>query len=208
MRRKKEDSEQTRLRILKAAQNVFAKNGVSRTTQEQIATAAGVTRGAIYWHFANKLEVFFAMREQISPIKEKGNLALLNPNISDPLVSVEQFLNNLIDSLTTDEVAHQILQILIFKCEYVDGFEVILQEQATHYEDLSTKLIQVYERAKDKNLLRADFTPRLAAIDTVAFLIGVIRMWLLDTEGKLIRNNIKDLIHAHVTSRRAVISPD
>lgn len=203
MRRKKEDSEQTRLRILKAAQEVFAKNGVSRTTQEQIAVAAGVTRGAIYWHFANKLEVFFAMREQISPIKEKGNIALLNPNMSDPLISIEQFLSNLIDSLTTDEVANQILEILIFKCEYVDGFEAILDEQAAHYAALSAKLTQVYEHAKDKNLLRPELTPKLAALDTQAFLIGIIRMWLLDKESKLIRNNIKDLIHAHITSRRS-----
>ena len=64
MRRTKHDSEQTRQQILAAARSEFAHRGVTRTTLEHIARSAGVTRGAIYWHFANKAELFRAMRDQ------------------------------------------------------------------------------------------------------------------------------------------------
>ena len=46
MRRSKADAEQTRLEILNAAEILFSKHGIARTTLEQIARAAGVTRGA------------------------------------------------------------------------------------------------------------------------------------------------------------------
>src|ERR1700712_1304134 len=54
VRRTKEEAAETRNSILDAAERVFFEKGVSRTTLADIALEAGVTRGAIYWHFANK----------------------------------------------------------------------------------------------------------------------------------------------------------
>ena len=57
VRNTKENAELTRLKIIEAARQSFLTRGVSRTSMEQIAAEAGVTRGAIYWHFANKKEI-------------------------------------------------------------------------------------------------------------------------------------------------------
>ena len=65
VKKSKEDAELTRKRIITAAREVFLSRGVSRTTLEHIATQANVTRGAIYWHFKNKTEIFQAIREQV-----------------------------------------------------------------------------------------------------------------------------------------------
>lgn len=54
MRRTKAEAERTRLRLLEAALVAFAETGVRATTLEHVATRAGVTRGAVYWHFADK----------------------------------------------------------------------------------------------------------------------------------------------------------
>ena len=48
MRRTKEDAQQTRESLLDAAECLFAERGVSRTSLQDIAKAAGVTRGAVY----------------------------------------------------------------------------------------------------------------------------------------------------------------
>ena len=48
VRRTKEDALATRNRILDTAECVFERRGVSRTSLNEIALAAGVTRGAIY----------------------------------------------------------------------------------------------------------------------------------------------------------------
>lgn len=54
MRRTKAEADRTRTRVLEAALMAFAEGGVRATTLEDVATRAGVTRGAVYWHFADK----------------------------------------------------------------------------------------------------------------------------------------------------------
>src|SRR3954470_16660398 len=64
VRRTKEEALATRHSILDAAELLFEKRGVSRTSLQDIAEAAGVTRGAIYWHFQGKEDLFTAMMER------------------------------------------------------------------------------------------------------------------------------------------------
>ena len=53
MKRCKQDAEKTKSQLIDAACEVFYREGVARATLEQIAREAGVTRGALYWHFNN-----------------------------------------------------------------------------------------------------------------------------------------------------------
>ena len=39
--------------------------GIARTSLNEIAQAAGVTRGALYWHFKNKEDLFDALFQRI-----------------------------------------------------------------------------------------------------------------------------------------------
>ena len=62
----KADAQRTRERILDMAEREFHRHGVSRTSLEQVARAAGVTRGAVYWHFRNKADLFNAMMNRVT----------------------------------------------------------------------------------------------------------------------------------------------
>ncbi|MBL4867857.1 MAG: TetR family transcriptional regulator [Pseudomonadales bacterium] len=62
---RKTKAEATRQTILTAALEVFASRGVAQASLEEIAREAGVTRGAVYWHFKNKGDVFWALYEQM-----------------------------------------------------------------------------------------------------------------------------------------------
>ena len=203
MRRTKQESERTRQSILAAARRVFARQGVTRTTLEEIAAAAGVTRGAIYWHFANKTELFFAMREQMAvPMIDQMDLVLLRADESDPLSGVERFLRGILESLESDAVARQTLQIMGFKCEYVGEFERELVLQRLRCSELISKLSEAYSRASRAGKLRVGLSPSMAALETCSFLIGLVRLWLLDARGSLARRAARKLISAHVANRR------
>ena len=72
VRKTKEEAEKTRKEIIESARAVFHECGVSRSTLEKIAKEAGVTRGAVYWHFKDKAELFFAMRADVfAPMVER-----------------------------------------------------------------------------------------------------------------------------------------
>src|SRR6476659_11387172 len=64
-RRTKEEAQETRARLLDAAEQVFHDKGVAHASLEDIAAAAKVTRGAIYWHFKDKAELFDAMMQRV-----------------------------------------------------------------------------------------------------------------------------------------------
>jgi AcrR family transcriptional regulator len=63
-RTKQERSLLTRAELLNAARKIFARDGFERARLEDIAEAAGKTRGAFYAHFEDKEDVFFAIFEQ------------------------------------------------------------------------------------------------------------------------------------------------
>lgn len=204
MRRTKEQSEQTRQRILRAARREFLRRGVARTTLAHVASGAGVTRGAIYWHFANKTDLFQAMREQVYlPMIDRMNFALLSADHGDPLAAVAAFLHSLVASMAGDGATLRTLQIMAFKCEYVDEFQGELARQTRRCQELVSQLTTVYQRARRAGVLRPELSPAVAARDTCIFVNGLVRLFLIDHAAVLVRRQMGDLIAAHVEGRRA-----
>ena len=204
MRRTKEDAEKTRQRILAAAQGVFERQGVARSSMEQVARAAGVTRGAVYWHFANKAKLYFAMREMVSlPMIDRVDVALNRSVDTDALAVIEGMLTGILGALGSDKQTRRVLGIVHYKCEYVGEFAAELVTQRLHATEFVTKLASAYRKARLAGILRPGLEPELAARDTCAFVTGVIRMWLMDEGGALVRRRTPQLIRAHVAARRA-----
>ena len=69
-RKTKEEAQRTRQLLIESAIQQFALRGVTNTTLTDIADAAGVTRGAVYWHFASKTELFNEMWQQQPPLRD------------------------------------------------------------------------------------------------------------------------------------------
>jgi AcrR family transcriptional regulator len=53
-----------RAQILEAAQSCFGKTGYHKTTMDDIVRATGLSKGALYWHFKSKDEIFIALFDQ------------------------------------------------------------------------------------------------------------------------------------------------
>jgi TetR/AcrR family acrAB operon transcriptional repressor len=85
VRRTKEEAQETRSQILEAAEKAFYERGVARTTLADIASLAGVTRGAIYWHFSNKADLVQAMLDTLhEPLDEMAKASESEDEL-DPL---------------------------------------------------------------------------------------------------------------------------
>jgi TetR/AcrR family acrAB operon transcriptional repressor len=202
-RKTKEDAELTRQQIIDAAREVFLARGVSRTTMEHIATQAGVTRGAVYWHFSNKTELFQAMREQVFlPLIDRMDDTLLVEGTQDPLTCIENFLCGSIQTLNENITTRQTYEIMMTKCEYVEEFAIVLQQMLSNCSIINEKVRQVYEHAKALGQLHPSHDPTQLAIDTHLFFIGLLNMWVKDTEGNRFRDQATELIKAHMNLRR------
>jgi len=181
VRRTKEEAQVTRTRILDTAEQVFQEKGVSRTTLEAIAAAAGVTRGAIYWHFKNKADLFDALMQRVSlPMEEKA--ACGSDAMEDPIGFVRGCALAWIDRVTTDSQCQRVQEICHYKVEYVDEME---QLRARHMECSSNALGMVeraMRNAAKKGLLAPGVDPKLAAVGLHALVVGLIQNWLLNPE--------------------------
>src|SRR5574343_1079464 len=101
MRRTKEDAQHTREALLDAAELVFAQRGVSRTSLQDIAKAAGMTRGAVYWHFKDKSELFNAMMERTASPMEESLQALAHTEQS-PLAELRRSAHDALHRIAHD----------------------------------------------------------------------------------------------------------
>ncbi len=208
VRKTKEDAEITRQRIINAAREVFLNKGVSKTSLEQVATHAGVTRGAVYWHFKNKSELFHAMREQIFlPLIDRMDDLLLSENVSpgqnnDPLSRLEASMQHTIDRLTNHAETQQTFIVMMSRCEYVDEFATVLQEMLNNCSDIETKYERIYTLAQQQNIVTAALSPAELAVDTHLFFGGLLHMWVKDSEGSRFRKQANALISKHIRLRR------
>jgi len=201
VRRTKEDSQQTRQRILTAARRRFASHGVTRTSLQDIATAAGVTRGAVYWHFTSKRALFRAMREQVSlPLFDHAELS--GADGADPLSAIEHFLVGVIDRIERDGQTRQTFDILSLKCEYVGELRPELSRHLRRCSELQATLASAYRRALDVGVMRADASPDDAALGTCVFITGLVRLWLMDGGASVLRPHAGELIVAHIALLR------
>lgn len=108
-------AEVTRQVILDAAEEVFFEAGLSGATLEAIAQRSNVTRGAIYWHFTNKMEVFEAIFERTLSLYEALIADITNKATS--LKEFEDFLIKLLQDIAGDPKKRRALCILLLRHE-------------------------------------------------------------------------------------------
>jgi AcrR family transcriptional regulator len=86
---KREDAKaRTRLRLLDAAERLFLESGYAFTPMEQIASAAGVTKAAIYRHFPSKEDLFLALRERSSSLMDTSPLLDASVGVKERLAEI------------------------------------------------------------------------------------------------------------------------
>jgi TetR/AcrR family transcriptional regulator, acrAB operon repressor len=179
MRRTKEDAAKTREAVIDAAEAVFFENGVSRSTLEQIAARAGVTRGAVYWHFKDKAEIFKALQERVRlPQEELLIEQALAHGHEDPLSLIDETALSALDVLAKDTRRQRIYTILSHRCEDVGEMAEILVRITDANRAMYNNLLQLMEMAERNGSLSRDWSPPLAVKALQCTFTGLLQEWL------------------------------
>jgi TetR/AcrR family acrAB operon transcriptional repressor len=200
-RKTKEDALATRAQIIDAARRVFHAEGVNRSTLDKVAKAAGVTRGAVYWHFTNKADLFLAVKQTYTG--EFDRLQELLTGKAPPLELIGHYLQALFTALLGNEAARETLEIILLRCEYVDEFHEALQVITEPCTDILSIFEQRYRAAAERKELKPGLDPLLMALDTMAFARGTLRAILSGQQTGIYREQITALIAAHMALRKA-----
>jgi TetR/AcrR family acrAB operon transcriptional repressor len=173
-RKTKEEALKTREAILDAAVQMFSIWGVSRTTLAQIAKEAGVTRGAIYWHFTNKEDLLSALWEQLLLPFQPITHASENPDEPDPLGKLKQTYLAFFKELKEDSRLLQIYQILINKCETIEDSGTLHFHRVHCYQEGQAIIEKILRNAVAREQLPENSDVRLGSITTMAFIDGLV----------------------------------
>ena len=213
VRRIKEVAQATRSHLLDTAELVFAQRGVSGTSLAEIAKTAGLTRGAIYWHFTDKADLFNAMMDRvILPLEYTGRLAAAGSSnaasatsaASDssgrvptapkaqeaspasPPPSLAQMRARFVavlERVVADPQVARVFGIATHKVEYVGEMNAV---RARHVSVRNACLAEV-EATLDAAMRRGELTRQMpapaAAIGLHALLDGLLQNWMLDPQA-------------------------
>lgn len=171
-------AELTRRRILDAAERLFHANGVAQTSLEQIAEAAGVTRGAIYWHFADKVALFRALHEGVRLPQEDLVAQAAGSGNPDPLGLLEQVACDCLRTLSADAQRQRVYAILLFRCDYLGEMAEALTRQNEADAAMHADLTRLFEMAGRDGLLNPRWAPAVAERAFTAMMRGLWVDWL------------------------------
>jgi TetR/AcrR family acrAB operon transcriptional repressor len=177
-RRTKDEARETRNRILDAAERTFSGRGVSRTSLEDIAQAAGVTRGAVYWHFKDKRDLFAAMVDRVTLPMEAMVAASSDESVADPLALLKACAVSALRRTATDPQCHRVFDVVTHKCEYLGEMAGVNNRISAIQKGCVDRTEQAIRNAIKRGQLPASVNPRLAAIGLDAMLSGLISNWL------------------------------
>ena len=176
-RRTKEEAEETRRNLLETALRLFGENGLHKTTLAQIASAAGVTRGAIYWHFKDKVEMLDALfNEEFGPLY--ADFERQAEGLSDkPLQAIEWVALQFFREMINNPRMKQVLSLF----QQLSGDEDFARHCRRSEKEDREQLMGLFRRAEALGLLREGVTVELGVFTFCAFMEGVVTNWLNGT---------------------------
>lgn len=182
-RRTKEEALETRTALIDAAELVFELRGVSGTTLQEVAETAGVTRGAVYWHFRDKVDLFNAMMDRAILPFEQQWLGASPDDPEDPLARLRDVLCDILRQTATKPRLQRVLAISTQKVEYVGELNGIRERHLRIREQALRRIEGLLRLAAASGQLADGLSAGGAARALHALVDGLITNWMLDRKA-------------------------
>ena len=182
-RRTKADAQTTRNNLLDAAEQLFQSRGVSHTSLNDIATAAGTTRGAIYWHFKDKADLFNAMMERVTLPLEQTLTAAYAEQATHPVVEIRSAMQDALRLIATDEQTCRVLKIATHQVEYTTDMGAVLERHLSVHGGCVARNHAALQRAFAARGQSPPMALDFAARGLQVLVEGLVHQWLLNTEA-------------------------
>lgn len=172
-RRTKQDAEETREHILDAAEQCFRDSGIYRTTLQMIAMKAGCTRGAIYWHFREKNDLFKQVIERTPLLlfTEVEELVMR----AESVMALRHCLLKEIECVKRNKHLRNVIEMTVFRCEYpeeVNDHDILVGDKM---DKLFVMIDSVLSEAQKKGRIHADISTTILSSMIFYVFMGALR---------------------------------
>ncbi len=171
-RRTREETLETRERLLESAFDVMSEKPFSCVTMSEIAERVGLSKGAAYWHFKNKNDILIHLVRLLCT--EVADSPGMEGGFSDTLGKIRLFYRNRMKRISQNERFEKINVLFQRKLEWPkevhDEVFIILQDRIENEQRMTERLLV---EAQEKGELRPDFSPREISSLIAAIFFGL-----------------------------------
>ena len=197
MRKTKESAAETRQGLLDAALRVFSRQGYTATRLEDVAAEAGVTRGAIYWHFKSKADLYTTLVAEVS--QRAGRVAnFARDEDVDPLQSFRWFMIRMLELVEEDAQYRAVLELTILKTELTPELEGGMRMKVEALQAGQVQLAEVLRHGIERGVVRRDLDPVEGARTCLSMLNGAVMLWLLDPKAFSLKASAPALVEVYL----------
>ncbi|MBV8379432.1 MAG: TetR family transcriptional regulator [Paucibacter sp.] len=182
-RKTKQEALETREKLLDAAEQLFLRQGVSGTSLQQIAAEAQLTRGAVYWHFRDKAELFDAMmRRGTMPLEQGVRADPSGPAREQPLTLVELRWNlaNVFWSAANNERTRRVFEIAMQKVEYAGEMLGLHERKRAVRRGWLEENRAAFVHAVEQGQLPPSIDADRAAVTLMSLVDGLLHQWIYE----------------------------
>jgi len=202
MRKTAAEAAETRQAILRAALDEFSQRGYSATTLDGVARAAGVTRGAVYWHFASKAALYEELLRAFGG-QAGAIMGAAAAEGGDFIAVCQRILTRLLTRLEEDKELLAVMELSLFKTERTAELADVVANQRASMNELVAQLAGIMQAGIAQGALRADLDPFNVARGFLAYQQGVFHLWLSDPDAFSLRERASALADLFIGGIRA-----
>lgn len=182
MRRTKAEALKTREYLMFSALDVFYERGVSRASLNEIAQNAGVTRGALYWHFKNKEDLFDALFQHLFQDISQELQEDIQKDTPDLWVNFQRSLIDMVHRVQHNDAHHKFCNILHLKCEHTKQNQSITLLMRNYSDMWNTLLTSAVSACVKQKSLPENLDIPLAVLFIQSTVTGLLHTWLAQSE--------------------------
>ncbi len=181
--------------LLDTAERMFLERGVARTSLNDIAQAAGLTRGAVYWHFEDKLALYDTLMERLSVGCQPPVQALED---GDPVGWVRALALTPVRLLLEDERARRLFTIKMHRVEFSEDLAVIWDRHVDKGGQYLARMEEAMVRAQALLAVPLRLPPHQAALGAFALVNGLLAYATLDPAHLAALRNAEAVVDAYL----------
>ena len=177
MKKTKEAALITKQQITDKAVELFIQNGFSKTTLEEIALQANVTRGAIYWHFKDKLDIVNDLIETQHENFSRFLRDLLNKDASS-FKKIQNIIEEIVRHFFETKSFQNFIELTWFKIEYTELANLkTTKTELTEY--FISNFRRIMKEARERGEIKKNIHDDDVAITITNMINGMYRIYFI-----------------------------
>ena len=200
------DPKRTRRRVLEASYREFYRHGFQGGSINRIVTSAGITKGALFHHFAGKNELGYAVLEELLAPAVRNWWVDPLEEAQDPITALKDILKRFIKRIEEEDPEGGFLfngsPICNFAAEMSPLDEGFRERLAIIYDTWRHAISDALERGQNSGSVRPDINPVAEASLLVSIMEGSASVGKVDQKMAFFYNCMK-VAQAHLESLAA-----